>query len=46
MHRRAARVAGVTALAAAECIASFSTDHRCGLCTDLDGDGYAGCPDE
>ena len=29
----------------AECVASFSTDESYGLCTDLDGDGYAGYPD-
>jgi len=29
----------------ADCVASFTTDERYGLCTDLDGDGYAGYPD-
>ncbi|WP_456787494.1 hypothetical protein [Cellulomonas sp. P5_C5] len=29
----------------AACVASFTTDERYGLCTDLDGDGLAGYPD-
>ena len=30
----------------ADCVAYFTTDETYGLCTDLDGDGYHGYPDE
>ena len=29
----------------ADCVSTFTTDERYGLCTDLDGDGRAGYPD-
>lgn len=29
----------------ADCVEDFGPEHAYGLCTDLDGDGYAGYPD-